>query len=596
MAQFQLPDFIEEIVASIRDTGQVFTAVETAPGSNVWTITTDTVENLSRFIQIDSNGAVFEVVSVSSPEFVVKAVDKDLGTPPLDIWKSQAPYFHHGTPMKINGELLHRMRSIKVYPAVLMLETVLVDRNDDRNTTIYKSASPRLFFMASAKSASNTTNTHYAVPVALMQIYVERFNKAIKVHPHLAERTTTHTENVRVNWGNFINNRGNVEKIITADLSGVEYTSLLEIERSVLCDFDGLNWPRTCPGMTKIADNQDPQKSSVDLNASINDAAIKAIYCDLMAVDFVADVTTIEIGETVSFTDLTTGLPTDWTWVFGDGNISLLQNPSNTFLTPGDFDVVLKALNQISGGKEIKLAYITVTLPSFANLYAMEFSGVGTSINIPSSTDYDFGSGDFAFLVTLKRDAIGSSQTVIGKNVAGAFQFDLTFISANRLRMQYSKNGSNLVSQQTSVAYTSTSTVLTILAQKRANVYGIWVNGSAVALDALVGTHGAMHVTTNPLTLGMQGIAAFPNNFVGVMDDSSLWKTSFSPAEAIAITGGGITDLLLNVNATDLVGWSRQGDGATFGGGNWSFPDDSTNNNGGQSVGMPEPTRVSSLA
>lgn len=596
MAQFQLPDFIEEIVASIRDTGQVFTAVETAPGSNVWTITTDTVENLSRFIQIDSNGAVFEVVSVSSPEFVVKAVDKDLGTPPLDIWKSQAPYFHHGTPMKLNNELTIVSRQRSIFPSILMLETVMVDRNDDRNTTIYKSTSPNLFFMARAQSDRWTTDTHYAVPVELMQIYVDRYNKAISVHPHIAERTTTHKENVRVDWGNFLNNRGNVEKIITADLSGVEYTSLLEIERSVLCDFDGLNWPRPCPGMTKIADNQDPQNSSNALEASTNDAAIKAIYCDLMTVDFSAAPLSLEIGETVTFTDETIGDPTDWCWTLGDGTISLLQNPTHIFTAPGDYDIILRALNQGFGGIETKLAYITVTLPSFANLYAMEFSGVGTSINIPSSTDYDFGSGDFAFLVTLKRDAIGSSQTVIGKNVAGAFQFDLTFISANRLRMQYSKNGSNLVSQQTSVAYTSTSTVLTILAQKRANVYGIWVNGSAVALDALVGTHGAMHVTTNPLTLGMQGIAAFPNNFVGDMDDVSLWKGSFSSAEAIAVTGGSITDLLLNPNAANLVGWWRQGDDAVFSGGNWTIPDASANSNPGTSSGLVELDRITALA
>lgn len=279
MDQFQVPDFIEAIVANIRDTGQVYTAVESP--INTWTITTDTVENLQRFIRIDSNGAVFEVISVDGPglEFVVKAADKTLGTPPLDLWKSQAPYFHHGTPTKLDSELSNQLNKPKVYPAVLMLETLLVDKIDDDLSNIYISTTPRLFFMASAESARYTTNKHYEIPVSLMQIYVDRFNKAIDVHPHIAERTSSHSENVRVDWGEFITNQGNVKKIITADLSGIEYTSLFEIEESVLCDFDPFVFPRPCPNMTALADSQTPVKTAADLEASVNDAAIKIEYC-----------------------------------------------------------------------------------------------------------------------------------------------------------------------------------------------------------------------------------------------------------------------------------------------------------------------------
>jgi len=55
--------------------------------------------------------------------------------------------------------------------------------------------------------------------------------------------------------------------------------------------------------------------------------------------DFMADVTDICAGETVNFTDLSTGCAASWLWTFGDGGSSTVQNPSHTFNTPGTYTV-----------------------------------------------------------------------------------------------------------------------------------------------------------------------------------------------------------------------------------------------------------------
>src|ERR1019366_6375637 len=47
----------------------------------------------------------------------------------------------------------------------------------------------------------------------------------------------------------------------------------------------------------------------------------------------------------VNFTDQTSFTPTSWTWSFGNGNTSNLQNPSTTFLSSGSFQVKLVASN-----------------------------------------------------------------------------------------------------------------------------------------------------------------------------------------------------------------------------------------------------------
>jgi len=51
------------------------------------------------------------------------------------------------------------------------------------------------------------------------------------------------------------------------------------------------------------------------------------------------------VGQTVQFTDTSTGGPTSWTWDFGDGQGSSQQNPAHTFGGTGTFQVTLTASN-----------------------------------------------------------------------------------------------------------------------------------------------------------------------------------------------------------------------------------------------------------
>jgi gingipain R len=86
--------------------------------------------------------------------------------------------------------------------------------------------------------------------------------------------------------------------------------------------------------------------------------------------DFVADQTTVSIGTTVNFTDLSTNLPDGWEWTFEGGNLatSTDQNPSVIYDTPGTYSVTLIATNSIgSGNTETKLDYITVALPDYCD-------------------------------------------------------------------------------------------------------------------------------------------------------------------------------------------------------------------------------------
>ena len=81
-----------------------------------------------------------------------------------------------------------------------------------------------------------------------------------------------------------------------------------------------------------------------------------------VAPDFTADQTDIPSGCTISFTDLTTGIPTSWNWTFEGGSpaTSTDQNPSVIYESNGSFNVSLEVSN-INGSQELtKEAYINV--------------------------------------------------------------------------------------------------------------------------------------------------------------------------------------------------------------------------------------------
>jgi PKD repeat protein len=112
----------------------------------------------------------------------------------------------------------------------------------------------------------------------------------------------------------------------------------------------------------------------------------------------------------VSFTDMTTGGPVlFWTWDFGDGGSSSDQNPTHTYLAPGDYDVQLIVLVGTILYTGIKTDYITVDpVPLLADFSALPVDGSNplvvafTDLSTSSATitgwSWDFGDSNTSTL------------------------------------------------------------------------------------------------------------------------------------------------------------------------------------------------------
>jgi serine protease AprX len=105
-----------------------------------------------------------------------------------------------------------------------------------------------------------------------------------------------------------------------------------------------------------------------------SDTETKADYItvnDVPVADFSGNPTSGCAPLTVSFSDLSSGGPTSWSWDFGDGGSSIEQNPVYTFQNEGTFTVALTASNACGSDAATKVGYIQVDPPCGAYSYAL---------------------------------------------------------------------------------------------------------------------------------------------------------------------------------------------------------------------------------
>jgi len=113
------------------------------------------------------------------------------------------------------------------------------------------------------------------------------------------------------------------------------------------------------------APQQDATFNDVTFNASATVVFSLNQYLGAQApvVVFVADQVEVEEGETVTFTDLSTNNPTEWSWTFegGEPATSTDANPVVTYAEAGTYNVTLVSTNVAGDSEaEVKQEYIIV--------------------------------------------------------------------------------------------------------------------------------------------------------------------------------------------------------------------------------------------
>ncbi len=104
------------------------------------------------------------------------------------------------------------------------------------------------------------------------------------------------------------------------------------------------------------------------------------------------------IGNSISFTDISTGYPEIWLWDFGDGSSSDQQNPSHIYNNAGIYTVTLTIINRCGGFSQYsKQIAVSSTIPEASFTFStpvcagkpVQFQDLST--NNPTSWLWNFG-------------------------------------------------------------------------------------------------------------------------------------------------------------------------------------------------------------
>lgn len=106
-------------------------------------------------------------------------------------------------------------------------------------------------------------------------------------------------------------------------------------------------------------------------------------------------------GQTVQFTDTSTGTPTSWAWDFNDGTTAIVKNPSHAFVEGGAYSVTLTATNATGSDTDSRVVNVVPPATLSASFTFTPLSPVvdeavqfaDTSSGGPTAWAWTFGDG-----------------------------------------------------------------------------------------------------------------------------------------------------------------------------------------------------------
>ena len=117
----------------------------------------------------------------------------------------------------------------------LIYKSVLTDTIQNDDSSLDREADLRLFFLAPSNFQDWKTDDHYTGAILPMRSlaynFIDILNKSTKI-----ARFDSYTLTNRVNFGVYVTDRGNTERIFNDNMSGVEMRITLPIKKDLTCN------------------------------------------------------------------------------------------------------------------------------------------------------------------------------------------------------------------------------------------------------------------------------------------------------------------------------------------------------------------------
>ncbi|SFC60780.1 Por secretion system C-terminal sorting domain-containing protein [Flexibacter flexilis DSM 6793] len=160
------------------------------------------------------------------------------------------------------------------------------------------------------------------------------------------------------------------------------------------------------------------------MNGQVEDYAVTVVSnTQAVQAGFTVSNAGICLSETIAFADTSKNIPTSWTWDFGDGSTSTLQNPTYTYAAVGTYTVSLTVTNAFGVSSAIQ----TVTVYPSITLTAISCT--------PNSTAPNASTGIFSVQFgNINKTSVGSTDQY--QNYACSAHTDLTMSMATPITIK----------------------------------------------------------------------------------------------------------------------------------------------------------------
>jgi len=235
----------------------------------------------------------------------------------------------------------------------------------------------------------------------------------------------------------------------------------------------------------------------------IDDIEINSTYPPPVA-DFVADQTNVPMGTTVNFTDLSTAMPTSWSWSFPGGTpaTSTAQNPSIVYNTLGTYNVSVTVTNASGTDSETKTGYITVTeVPdvivewNFPNVTDNNVADAGIAVNLTKTILPFGGVNDILYTAAgVTTRSIGGETWATGSGTKG-WQVLFNTVGYGTLKLSYAQMSDNATSPRDfKIQYSTNGSTWTDLGHNITLVEDVWTTGTNLMLPVACENQANLYV------------------------------------------------------------------------------------------------------
>lgn len=175
------------------------------------------------------DGSSYTITEVQSNEYIIV---KGASIPVVTEFAVPKPYYFHGTVLNTNVEL-SRIDYFNKFPMVYLLE-VITDTFNNEDEAVERESDLRLFFLTSANFQDWKTGDHYKEAILPMRSLAYNFINILNSNKIISNFAQYSMVN-RVNFGVYVTDKGNTERIFNDNMSGVELRLTLPIKRDLSC-------------------------------------------------------------------------------------------------------------------------------------------------------------------------------------------------------------------------------------------------------------------------------------------------------------------------------------------------------------------------